>query len=37
MHGNFKRSRNVHVVLEVYERKGEESVDWKEQDMDLEY
>ena len=30
---NFKRSRNVHVVLEVYEKKGEEPVDWEEQAM----
>ena len=34
VHRNFKGSRNMHVVLEVYyERKGEESVDWEAQDM----
>ena len=33
VHRNFKSSRNVHVVLEVYEKEGEESVGWDEQEM----
>ena len=33
VHRNFKKSRNVHVVLEVYEKKGEELVDWEDQAM----
>ena len=33
VHRNFKKPRSVHVVLEVYEKKGEESVDWEDQAM----
>ena len=31
VHRNFKKPRSVHVVLEVYEKKGEESIDWDNQ------
>jgi len=33
VHRNFKKPRSVHVVLEVYEKKGEELIDWDDQAM----
>ena len=33
VHRNFKKARYVHVVMEVYDKKGEASVTWDEQDM----
>ena len=33
VHRNFKKPRNVHVVLEEYEKKGEELIDWDDQAM----
>ena len=33
VHRNFKKPRSVHVVLEVYEKKGEVSIGWDDQAM----
>ena len=33
MHRNFKKPRNVHVVLEVCDKKGGELIDWDGQAM----
>ena len=33
VHRNFKKPRDVHVVMEVYDKKGEAPVNWDEQDM----
>ena len=35
-HRNFKKPRSVNVVLKVYEKKGEESVDREDQAMPIE-
>ena len=33
VHRNFKNPRDVHVIIEVYEKKGKASETWDEQDM----
>ena len=33
VHRNFKKPRSVHVVLEVYEKRDEELIDWDDQAM----
>ena len=36
VHRNFKKPRNLHVVLEVYDKKGGELIDWDDQAMALD-
>ena len=33
VHRSFKSARSVHVVMEVYEKSGEESIPWEDQEM----
>ena len=33
VHRSFKSASDVHVVMEVYEKEGEESMAWKDQEM----
>ena len=34
VHRNFKKSRNVRVGMEVYDKMGEELIDWDDRPMD---
>ena len=33
VHRSFKSARDVHMVMKVYEKKGEESIAWEDQEM----